>query len=276
MKFILSSLVLLVLFVPGFSHGLGDESCERLNSSVKKERLGQIKFISEIIPGLWDKLALTFEERKELESRKKADSACGYYINPGENSYNRLIEYVAVEISVARMGKTITSLSTGNKLTVEQKKIINAADLGSEINIKIRFSYKNESSGKTNCGKRIVDGNLVVKVLPETSAEFPGGFTKITEYLMENVMNKFTSLGMSEKVLRAKKLRQAVVTFIVNEEGKVIEAKISGTSADQQLDKLLLDAVSKMPEWKPAQNSKGLKIKQKFNIPLSIPVRDAC
>ena len=52
--------------------------------------------------------------------------------------------------------------------------------------------------------------------------------------------------------------------FTVNEEGDVVDAKISKTSGDLLTDKLIVEGISKMPKWKPAKNSKGEKVKQDF------------
>jgi len=59
------------------------------------------------------------------------------------------------------------------------------------------------------------------------------------------------------------------VKFTVNEEGKIVDALIFRSSEDPKADQLLLDAINKMPEWKPARNSTGMKIKQEFTIPMS-------
>ena len=57
--------------------------------------------------------------------------------------------------------------------------------------------------------------------------------------------------------------------FTVNEEGEIVNAKISQTSGDSKTDKLFVEAINKMPKWKPAQNSKGVKVKQEFIFNLS-------
>jgi len=42
--------------------------------------------------------------------------------------------------------------------------------------------------------------------------------------------------------------------------------QLSKTSGDQKTDKLLLKAINKMPKWKPAENSDGIKVKQEFEF----------
>lgn len=38
------------------------------------------------------------------------------------------------------------------------------------------------------------------------------------------------------------------------------------SSGKPEVDQLLVDLVNKMSKWKPAENSKGIKVRQKFQI----------
>jgi hypothetical protein len=58
----------------------------------------------------------------------------------------------------------------------------------------------------------------------------------------------------------------ATLTFIVNEKGEAGEVKISRPSKDEHVNKVLLDAVSKMPRWIPATDATGKPVKQEFKI----------
>ena len=64
----------------------------------------------------------------------------------------------------------------------------------------------------------------------------------------------------------SKQIPWAMAKFTVNEEGEIVDAKISTPSKDPKIDQLLLDALSKMPKWIPAEDSKGLKVKQEFTF----------
>lgn len=101
----------------------------------------------------------------------------------------------------------------------------------------------------------------MVTVVPETEAEYPGGFKQLTEYLTENFINKISEKNALERI------RQAIVKFTVNEEGQIVDAKIFKTSKDPKTDKLLLEAINKMPKWSPAKNAMGIKVKQEISIP---------
>ena len=261
MKNIVITLFLFLLFITGFSQNSRYEYSGRLTPSIKKETLNEAKIISEIMPEFCRYFVLPWNEHLIAQQLKLKYYSQGYYIQPQEN-YNQIMDYVSILISATCNGKAFTSQSTSELLTTEQKNILYATDLGTDISIKIKFKYKNQANDNRDSGCKIKEGEYVVTVVPETEAEYPGGFKQMTEYLMENVMNKISEKSASEKI------RQAIVKFMVNEEGQIVDAKILRTSTDPKIDKLLLDATIKMPKWRPAENSKGIKVKQEFSIPL--------
>lgn len=255
MKNNLITLLLLLAFFSGFSQTSKYEYQGRPNPSVKKEKLIEAQFITDISPELWRELRLTHNDRFELEQRRKI------FYSPGYNINIQGIDYVSVEISVNTNGTDLTFESASDKLNIEQKNILNNADLGTDIHIKIKFRYKKQEYDNLGSDNKIVEGELAVTVVPETEAKYPGGFKQLTEYLIENVINKISGTNYSEK------LQQAIVKFTINEEGQVVNTKLFRTSTDPTANKLLLDAINKMPKWKPAENAKGIKVKQEFSIP---------
>jgi TonB family protein len=248
MKSFIVILQLFLFFSNGFPQNPTFEYNGRNAPSVNKEKLKEVQFVGDITPQLWDKMALPYKDYYELNQRKKSQ---GYY------NYNTIIDFVSVEISTTSGNKTFTSHSTSDKLTAEQKSILNSADLGSEIKMKIRFKYK---IAKDYNGK-IIEGEAAVAVVPETEAEYPGGYKQLSTYLTENVINKITGANAPAK------LNRAIVKFVVSEQGEIEDAKILSSSSDAGIDKVLLDAIHKMPKWKPAKNAKGIKVKQEFIIP---------
>ena len=83
---------------------------------------------------------------------------------------------------------------------------------------------------------------------------------ELTNYLKKNIINKISETNPSKQFPRV------TAIFTVNEEGKIIDAKISRSSNDPEVDKLLLETITKMPNWKPAENSEGIKVKQEFTF----------
>lgn len=257
MKNSLVALLLLVFINTGFSQN-SNYYFGRLTLLVKKEKLPEANRISDISDELWHYLRIAYEDRIELEKQRKKEFAAGYYLSPLEG-YDLVVNYASIDISVTSNGKVITAQSPDDRLTSEQKSIINSADLGTDINIKVKFTYKNKE--KANSGETEMEGTLAVAVVPDSEAEFPGGFNQLTKYLMDNIVHKISDEKVEEK------LQNAVVKFKINEEGQVVDTEIFRTSSDQKIDKLILDAMHNMPKWKPAVDSKGTKVNQEFSIP---------
>jgi len=259
------TLVLILVFTSSFSQNYSFEYSGRFNPQVKKEKLNQVNLASEITTELWQKIQLQYNVRQELNLRKKTDFTQSYVINPQDYNFNKIVDYVSVEILASSNGKTISSKSNGNQLTAEQKRILQTADLGSDINIKINFKFKNQTIKSVGSDNKINEGNLAITVVPETEAEYPGGFAQLSDYFNENIFNRISDRKETDKILMAS------VKFTVNEDGRISDTKISKTSSDPKIDKLIIDQTAKMPKWNPAKNSEGVKIKQEFSIPFSGP-----
>jgi TonB family protein len=96
-------------------------------------------------------------------------------------------------------------------------------------------------------------------VIPEVEAQYMGGSEQQKLYFQENVIKKIPKSS-------TEKSPKGVVVFTINEEGAITNALIKTSTGDAKTDELLLDAVNKMPQWKPAENSKGVKVKQDFEF----------
>ncbi len=249
----MKTLVLVTLFSLLYYGGCAQDSSfvgyeGRSTPVVTHSTLSSVQFLSDITRGLWQRLSIPYHEYYELEKRRKTQ---GYYND------NTLVDYVMVEISTIHNGRVFSSKSSSDKLTNQQKLLLNMADLGSYVRIKIKFKYKIAS---TDIDK-IVEGNLAVEVIPETEAAFPGGIESRVAYFEKNVTNKLSGANDLEKMSRAK------VAFTVNEEGEIQNVRLMQTTTDERIDKLLIDAYRKMPRWLPAKDAKGKKVKQTFGIP---------
>jgi TonB family protein len=260
MKRILFIFAILLLSVSGFTQNSVNYYFGRLTPVVKKEKLPEVVYVGDILDEMWIDLIMPYEERLELEARRKQEYSVGTYLYP-TLGYEMLIDYDSVEIFVRSKGELLSSISSEEKLTTEQKKLLNSADLGSDIHIKISYSYKKQAKDQSGADRKIVHGFLDVNVVPETEAEFPGGFNQLTKYLMDNVIHKVDEAKYADNLL------QASVKFAIDEEGRIVHAGILNSSGDQKIDKLILEAMNKMPKWKPAEDSKGIKVQQEFRIP---------
>ena len=109
---------------------------------------------------------------------------------------------------------------------------------------------------------RVNKPELFITVVPEIEAEYIGGYQELIKYLKVNVIDKISEPSVTA-IRFQPPFQSAKVIFTVNEEGKIVNATISKTSGDAKTDKILPDAINKMPKWKPA-NEKGIKVKQEF------------
>lgn len=238
-------------------------SVSQSNQVVKKESLKGIQFVSEITPALWPNLWLPLEQRNTLDQLSRMAYSGSFIYS---NKYNMVIDYEAVQIIATCFGKTVTAQGNSDVLSFEQKNILNMADAGSDLTIKIRFKFKPGKTGLSVISNAVCEGFLKLTVLPEVEAEFPGGYLFIKDHFKNAVKEKAPKSGPTN----------AIVRFIVNENGVAEQGKIEKSSGNRNTDKILLEAITNMPKWKPAKNSKGIAVKQEFHVMLGAVPADGC
>ena len=208
-------------------------------SYITNEKLCSAKFMSDIIP----------------------DYPTSYY--------NSIIDYTFVQITIIDEGKKVFTNSMSDTLTKEQLSVLDNAGVNSAIYIKVHFKYKDALNDGMGSLRKTKEMDFKVNVIPAVEAEYDGGYDKMTSYLREKVLTKVPVTSTNAKV------PEVSVLFTVNENGYVSDAKMLKESADPNFDKLFLEAVNNMPKWKPAENAKGVKVKQQFTI--GVPtVRRGC
>jgi len=222
MKNIIITLLLLLQILPAFTRDLSFEIAGKYKRSVKKGTLEDSKLIRDIIPGY---------------------------------ATNWIKEYVSVEMLAINNGTTKKVYGKDEKLTAEQKNLLNSADLFSHIVINVKYMDENAATGKID----LREMNVTLTIVPDFEAEFTGGKEKMKKYLKENAIDRIDDLT-SEYIL------DCIISFTVNEAGEIINVQLMKSTEDPKTDSLLLDAINKMPKWKPALNSKGVKVKQDFEF----------
>ena len=60
----------------------------------------------------------------------------------------------------------------------------------------------------------------------------------------------------------------AAVKFTVNQTGDIVEAGMFQSTKSAEMDQILLEAIRKMPTWKPATYSDGTTVQQEFALTL--------
>ena len=167
-------------------------------------------------------------------------------------------DYNSVTISGIVNGEDIESSGEDATLTKEQKEILTQAP---EVFISVQYQKKNYNDQIQN---RTMNVSLVV--IPETSAEFNGGYEQLIKYLRDNSQNEIVAKNF-------RYLPQPSINFIINEEGYPENVVLKTTSKDDEIDELLIEVIKKMPKWNPGINQKGQVVKQKFTLDLG---KDGC
>jgi hypothetical protein len=166
-------------------------------------------------------------------------------------------DFESITISTQQNGKDIIATNHDKTFSAEQKELLSNLDVNNSIRIKLRYRYINPVSGEPG----YANSYLIAPVVPDVEAQFPTGAKAMTAYLNENVLYKFNGTDT------IKKAPPMQLSFVVNEEGKVTDAKVIGAiKADEKFQNLLLEAFNNMPTWKPAENSAGTKVKQEFKL----------
>jgi hypothetical protein len=230
---------------------------------VKKESLKGIQFVSEITPALWPTLLMPNDQRNTLDQLSRMAYSGSFVYS---NKYNMVIDYESVQIIATCYGKTVTAQGKGDVLNFEQKNILNMADNGSDLLIKIKFRFKSDKGASSVITNDLVEGSLAITVLPEKEAEFPVSFLLVADHFKK---------ALKEKMPKSNP-KNASIKFTVDENGVAGNGRMGISSGNKKIDKVLLEAITNMPKWKPAKNSKGIAVKQEFHVMLGAQPMDGC
>ena len=166
---------------------------------------------------------------------------------------NWISQYISVEMLATRNGNSMKANGLNNILSPEQKNILHSTELGTKIEIIVNYKSKNPATEKIeNCMV-----NFSLMVIPEIEAEYVGGYQQLAKHIKENIINKISDNTPQQ-------YHSGIVLFTIDENGEITDTRISKSSGDLNTDKFLIKSVNKMPKWKPAENSNGIKVKQEF------------
>ena len=161
-------------------------------------------------------------------------------------------EYISVEISAYKNGAKITASGSSDVLNQEQKELIRLADRSNEIAVVVM--YLPENSLKDNTAKQY---DFKVTVTPGKNAGYAEGAEALIQYLHKNSIANIDAGSFTGYDLTA-------IKFTITEQGHIAGIQVVLPSKDAKVDEMLVTAISKMPNWKPAEFSNGLKVKQDF------------
>lgn len=160
--------------------------------------------------------------------------------------------YISVEIVALVNGKYQKATSVNDTLTVEQKQLMEGADVGHDITVNAHYMPENTLSSNE---EQLM--NFTFFVNPEKDASYTSGEKEMMQYLSTNAIDHIADDVFSGYLLSA-------VKFMVDEEGNIIDAHILESSKDAVTDTLLLEAICNMPKWTPAEYSNGTHVKQEY------------
>lgn len=171
-------------------------------------------------------------------------------------------EYLSVEVVTIQDGKLQKAVGKHELFNAEQKKLLTSADVHEQIVVNVQ--YIPENTLKHNEPK---DLSFAVSINPEKEAAFPGGQAELLRYLKLNAIDKIPEGTFKGYALTA-------IQFTVDEEGRIIDAQTFWPSEDEEVDKLLLETICNMPNWKPAEYANGRKVKQ--DLALTVGNMESC
>lgn len=161
-------------------------------------------------------------------------------------------KYSSVKILTTHKGEQKIAKGINDTLNQKQKDFMIMADVGTEISVNVQYIPENTLTN--NDMKEI---NFTFTVAPENEAKYIGEQQQLKYYIKHNAIDKIPDGSFKNWDL-------AAVKFTIDEEGKIINTHVVETSKDKKIDQLLLETISKMPKWKPAEYLNGLKVKQEF------------
>lgn len=162
--------------------------------------------------------------------------------------------YHSVEVLASHNGTIKSAISKDETLSQEQKDLMNMADAGTDITVKVHYLPENTL---THNEDKMMDFTFAVS--PEKEAKYPKGQAQMMQYLQENAINQIPA-----DLFTGYKL--AALKFTVTEEGEITNAHVFESSRDEKVDALLLETIRKMPCWIPAEYANGHKVKQEFAL----------
>ena len=161
-------------------------------------------------------------------------------------------EYISVEISAYKNGTQTKASGISDVLNQEQKELIRLADRSSDIAVSVM--YLPENSLKNNTAKQY---DFKVTIMPDKNAIYGEGAEQLIQYLQKNSIVNIEAGSFTGYDLTA-------IKFTITEQGHITDIQVAMPSKDAKIDEMLVKSISKMPNWKPAEFSTGLKVKQDF------------
>ena len=90
--------------------------------------------------------------------------------------------------------------------------------------------------------------------------KFPGGDAELFKYLKSHI--RYPSICQENGTQG-----RAIMSFVVNRDGSIVEPQVVRSAGDPYLDKEALRVISTMPKWEPG-TQRGKPVRVRFTIPV--------
>ena len=175
---------------------------------------------------------------------------------------NWIHHYNSVRISIK--GENENYFEAPDKvLNQAQKDFLASLDWSDQFNITVSYLMGNAATDEMEERELNVD----IALVPEHEASYPGGYDTLIKTLKAETFPK-----LSEQ--KEYKEEPVIISFIVEKDGQLSQAKINRSSRIDEVDQIMLDAVNNLSPWSPALDEKGNAVSQAFE--LQVGIGDGC
>jgi len=161
--------------------------------------------------------------------------------------------YVSTIIVIDYQDARTTIMGRGEALNRAQKEAISDAPIGSQVSIQVLHKDSDESKDSPQ------EIKFITTVVPSQQATFGQGQDDLLDYMRKQAMDAIYQNPSAS-------FDQAIISFIVDKKGKVLNPKVEESSRNTFIDKLLLNSIKVMPDWSPAKDKDGRAITQRLEL----------
>ena len=191
------------------------------------------------------------------ESTKSSASDSANVSTANDTSMNHMqpADTAAANVSTEKSAnKETANKGTANKATATRKK--GKASIGAMSEMKTTTERKTAM---------VPDKNGVYDVT-EVRPAYPGGQTALSDYIANNI--EYPQMAIDDN-----KEGTVSVQFVVDENGKVQNARVIGSKLGDGLDEEAERAISSMRKWTPGQ-VKGKAVKTRLAVPITFKLSE--
>ncbi|MEQ9062681.1 MAG: hypothetical protein RIE58_00780 [Vicingaceae bacterium] len=168
---------------------------------------------------------------------------------------NWIHQYESVWVKTTFGDKKVSLMSKDEKLSDEQRSLLNESSIGSFYDIVINFERKDDITGEIT-HERI---NMNLTVVPEIQADFPLGYEKLIAYFQDNSRERLGGIEVDD-------FTSLYVSFIIGPDGKAKDITVNRTCNHPEIDELILKLIREMPVWTSAKDANRNPVNQRFEL----------